>query len=152
MLKPGLYEQVISKSLGQELANDINKVKVISPIDTAEASTILSKYIGEVIARGLENIKDNGGDIQGQVDLLNKIVNTIVTETGEVDLELFTVDERAEQLLALLDKENSVYALNEKAEIIRPQTSIAQSSLFTGAIYEPSMVIELKKKLHLLIE
>ena len=57
------------------------------------------------------------------------------------------MDERAEQLLALLDKQNSIYAVNSKAEIVRPETSIAQSSLFTGAVHEPQMFTELKKEI-----
>lgn len=147
MLKLGLYEQVISKGLGQVLEKETDKVKVTIPIDSEEASKILSKYIEEAIAQGLENIKDSGGSILEQVHLVNKIVNTIISETGEAELESFEVDERAEQLLALLEKKNSVYALNEKSEIIRPITSIAQSSLFTGAIHEPSMVTEFKKEI-----
>ena len=58
-----------------------------------------------------------------------------------------TVAERAEQLLALFDKKNSILSLDEKAAIIRPETSIAQSSLFTGAIHEPQMFSELKKEI-----
>lgn len=58
-----------------------------------------------------------------------------------------SVAERAEQLLALFDKKNNIFALNEKAEITRPETSIAQSSLFTGAIHEPQMFTELKKEI-----
>lgn len=58
-----------------------------------------------------------------------------------------TVAERAEQLLALFDKKNSILSLDEKAAIIRPETSIAQSSLFTGAIHEPQMFTELKKEI-----
>lgn len=147
MLKSGLYEQVINKGLGKELDEDTDKLKFTAPIDDAEASKTLAKYIAEVIEKGLENVKDNGGDLQTQVGLINKIVSTIIQETGEAALDMLTVDERAEQLLALLDKKNSIYALNEKAEIIRPETSIAQSSLFTGAIHEPSMYTELKKEI-----
>ena len=58
-----------------------------------------------------------------------------------------SVAERAEQLLALFEKKNSVFAIDEKAAIIRPETSIAQSSLFTGAIHEPQMYTELKKEI-----
>ena len=58
--------------LGQEHDKDKDILKVISsPIDPEEASKILSKYIEEVIAQGLENLKDNGGDLQGQVKLVN---------------------------------------------------------------------------------
>ena len=66
---------------------------------------------------------------------------------GEAAFDTLTVDERAEQLLALIDKENTIFALDEKAQIIRPETSIAQSSLFTGAVHEPSMYSELKKEI-----
>ena len=37
--------------------------------------------------------------------------------------------------------------MDEKAQVIRPETSIAQSSLFTGAIHEPQMYTELKKEI-----
>ncbi len=147
MLKPGLYEQVISKKLAQIIENDTENLKVTTPIDNEEASKILSKYLEEIIVQGLENIKDNGGNIVEQVNFINRIVDTIANETGEVELKSFQIDKRAEQLLAFLEKKNSIFALNEKAEIIRPVTSIAQSSLFTGAVHEPSMVSELKKEI-----
>jgi superfamily II DNA or RNA helicase len=147
MLKSGLYEQVINKELGQELDADTDKLKSTALIDSEEAPKVLAKYITEVIEKGLENVKDSGGDLQMQVKLINRIVNTIVCETGEVAIDGLAVDMRAEQLLALLEKKNSVYALNEKIKIVRPETSIAQSSLFTGAVHEPSMYTELKKEI-----
>lgn len=146
MLKDGIYEQVINKELDQ-LLNETEKIKQVSAIDKAEASKILSKYITEVIEKGLDNIIDNGGDINTQVSLVNKIINTITNETKEADFDAKSVADRAEQLLALYDKQNSILALNEKAEITRPETSIAQSSLFTGAIHEPQMYTELKKEI-----
>lgn len=147
MLKPGLYEQVINKQLGQELDKAVDKLKSTAPIDTAEASKVLAKYISEIVEKGLDNVKDNGGDIQTQIDLANKLVQTIISETQDAAFDALSIDQCAEQLLALLSKQNTVYAVNEKAEIIRPKTSIAQSSLFTGAIHEPGMSTELKKEI-----
>lgn len=146
MLKNGLYEQIISKALDSELSAT-DKLSKVAPIDTAEASKVLAKYISEIIEKGLNNVRDNGGDISAQVELVNKIVATIIEETDEADFDELSVAERAEQLLALFDKQNSILALDEKAEIIRPETSIAQSSLFTGAIHEPQMFTELKKEI-----
>jgi superfamily II DNA or RNA helicase len=146
MLKPGLYEQVINKLIADELACT-DKRKETAPIDAAEASKILAKYICEIIEKGLENVKDNGGNTVAQVYLINKLIDLVRTETNESTFDSLSVDERAEQLLALLEKTNSIYALDEKAEIVRPETSIAISSLFTGAVKEPSMFSELKKEI-----
>ena len=146
MLKPGLYEQVINKIISQELDSTDKLIKT-APIDNAESSKVLAKYISEIIEKGLENVKDNGGDIESQVTLINKLIEIIKIETKEADFDALSVDERAEQLLALLNKTNTIYALDEKAEIVRPETSLAISSLFTGAVHEPSMFSELKKEI-----
>ena len=146
MLKEGLYEQIINKSLDAELATT-DKLSKTAPIDSAEASKVLAKYVAEVVEKGLDNLVDNGGDVNAQVALANRIITTIVSETKEKEFDEMSVAQRAEQLLALFDKRNSILALDEKAEIIRPETSIAQSSLFTGAIHEPQMYTELKKEI-----
>lgn len=146
MLHDGLYEQVINKELDSELATT-DKLSQTAPIDSAEAAKVLSKYVAEIVEKGLENVLDNGGDISSQVELVNRIVATVVAQTREADFDRKSVAERAEQLLALLDKRNSVFALDEKAQITRPETSIAMSSLFTGAVHEPQMYTELKKEI-----
>lgn len=147
MLKDGLYEQVINNKLDTELAECADKLSTTASIDKAEASKVLSKYLTEVVEKGLDNIIDNGGDISSQVDLVNKIVSVIKDETRESDFSEMSVAERAEQLLSLFDKKNSLLALNENANVVRPESSIAQSSLFTGAIHEPQMYTELKKEI-----
>ena len=146
MLHNGLYEQIINKGLDAELSVT-DKLSQTAPIDSAEASKVLSKYVAEIVEKGLNNVKDNGGNLTSQVELVNRIVSTIMTETKEADFDTLSVAERAEQLLALFDKKNNVPALDERAEIIRPETSIAQSSLFTGAVHEPQMFTELKKEI-----
>jgi hypothetical protein len=131
MLRDGLYEQVINKGLDTKLAIS-DKLSQTAPIDTAEASKVLAKYVAEVVERGLDNLRDNGGDLNDQVALANQIITTIQAETKEADFVSLSVAERAEQLLALFDRQNSIWTLDEKAQVIRPETSIAQSSLFTG--------------------
>ena len=146
MLHDGLYEQIISKALDHEL-NRSDKIIDAAPIDGAEAARVLSKYVAEIVEKGLQNVKDNGGDVASQVELVNRIVATIEAETHEQSFDAMSVAERAEQLLALFDKKNNIFALNEKAKIVRPETSISQSSLFTGAVHEPQMYTELKKEI-----
>lgn len=146
MLPTGLYEQIISKALDRELAIS-GKRSQTARIDEAEAAKVLAKYVAEIVEKGLENVKDNGGNLNDQVDLVNQIVSTIIGETKEAAFEGLSVAERAEQLLALFDTKNTIQALDERAEIVRPETSIAQSSLFTGAVHEPQMYSELKKEI-----
>ncbi len=146
MLQDGLYEQIINKGLDAALS-ETDKLSQTAPIDSAEASKVLAKYVSEVVEKGLANVRDNGGNLEAQIELVNRIVSTIMSETKEADFDSLSVADRAEQLLALLDTKNNTVALTGKAELIRPETSIAQSSLFTGAIHEPQMFTELKKEI-----
>jgi len=151
MLKQGLYEQVINKHFKQELDVAKDMVKDIAPIDDAEVSTVLARYITEIIEKGLNNVRDNGGEVADQINLSNQIISLIEQVTSEAYFASLIVNQntnqRAEQLLAILSKDNSIYAVNERAGIIRPESSIAQSSLFTGAIHEPQLYTELKKEI-----
>ena len=95
MLHDGLYEQVINKGLDKELAST-DKLSQTAPIDTAEASKVLAKYVAGVVERGLDNLRDNGGDLNAQVALTNQIITTIMAETKEADFDALSVAERAE--------------------------------------------------------
>ena len=148
MLNPGLYEQVINSQI-KALLQEIPEVrKSVAQIDQAEASKVLTQYLSEIIQKGLDNVSDNGGGITAQVALINKVVETITKTTQETDFAQMSVDERAEQLMALLGENDvDIHAGKTAAKLIRPETSIAQSSLFTGAIHEPQMFSELKKEI-----
>lgn len=148
MLHPGLYEQVINNQLDTELSAVAEARKSTAPIDKAEASKVLSQYLSEVIESGLDNVRDNGGDLSAQIELTNQIVTLIQNQTKEADFASLGVAQRAEQLLALLRESDPRLAAGKSAkDVDRPETSIAQSSLFTGAIHEPQMFTELKKEI-----
>ena len=148
MLQPGLYEKVINTALNSELSEIPDARKSVAPIDRAEASKVLAQYLADVVQKGLENVLDNGGDISAQIGLANQIVDLIQNTTQEADFAALSVDQRAEQLLALLREQDPRLAVGKTAaDLSRPETSIAQSSLFTGAIHEPQMYTELKKEI-----
>ena len=148
MLNFGLYEQVINNQLNSELAEIPEARKAIAPIDKAEASKVLAQYLADVVQKGLDNVLDNGGDLSAQIALTNQIVSLIQNTTKEADFASLGVDQRAEQLLALLREADPRLAVGKTAaDLSRPETSIAQSSLFTGAIHEPQMYTELKKEI-----
>ncbi len=148
MLHHGLYEQVINNALNSELAEIPEACKAVAPIDKAEASKVLAQYLADVVQKGLDNVLDNGGDLSAQIALTNQIVSLIQNTTKEADFASLGVDQRAEQLLALLREADPRLAVGRTAaDLSRPETSIAQSSLFTGAIHEPQMYTELKKEI-----
>lgn len=148
MLHHGLYEQVINNALNSELAEIPEACKAVAPIDKAEASKVLAQYLADVVQKGLDNVLDNGGDLSAQIALTNQIVSLIQNTTKEADFAALGVDQRAEQLLALLREADPRLAVGRTAaDLSRPETSIAQSSLFTGAIHEPQMYTELKKEI-----
>ena len=145
MLKRGLYEQVINKSLDRELECSDDIVTSTGKLDGAEAPQILSHYISELVEKGLRQVSSD--DISGQLSLANRIVSAIADVTGDSDFDGMSVAERAEQLLAVAEKKNTLTAVTGEFSLVRPETSLAASSLFTGSIHEPSMMSELKKEI-----
>ena len=144
MLESGLYEQIINKELAELIDNTKSKEFGTVSIDNAEAAKVLSRYIADIIEKSLDNVADNGGDVNRQIELANKIVRTIISESGDDSFNDLSVDERAEQLFSVLDK---MHTGTSKTSLPRPETSIARSSLFTGAVHEPQMFTELKKEI-----
>lgn len=143
MLKPGIYEQVINKLIAKEIDSSINgHIVKKGPIDAEEAAKVLANYLAEVILQGLANIKDKGGKLGDQIAVCNGLINTMVARLGDVTLADLAVDRRAQLRLAFLEMQNLAHAANEKADIVRPVTSLAASSLFTGSVHEPSMFSE----------
>ena len=143
MLKPGLYETVLTQSLQKELDANTDIFSEISPIDEAEAAKILAKYLAESIEKKLDQVKEHG--IKSQIALVNKITASLWE--NEIDVDASMVDNEAQQLLGLVERTNSRYAIDKKARLIRPETSISMSSLFTGAIREPQLYSELNKEI-----
>ena len=147
MLRPGIYEQLIDRRLAQELDQLPENQKATAAIDQAEASSVLSQYVADVVRKALERMHDGKSELPDQVALVNQLV-AIVGEVAEEDIDGITVDERAQQLLALIGEKDPRIALGKSAkDVIRPETSLAQSSLFTGAVHEPQMFSELKKEI-----
>jgi len=146
MVKPGIYEQVINKDLAIAISNKPDYLPFTAEIDSAEAPKVLSNYLATVLEKGLLSINSEDG-LGEHVCLINEIVNIIARATGDKQFEGLSVDARAEQLLALIDKKNSLLSIEEKFIAPRPVTSISMSSLFTGAEKEPSLVTELKKEI-----
>lgn len=144
MLKPGLYEQVINKDISEKLDTS-EQIIDKRDIDKAEAPQILSGYLSEIIEKGLSRFGSD--DIEKKLELANKIVKAITETTGDSEFDGMSLEERAEQLLAVAEMKNNADSVKNKITMLRPETSMATSSLFTGAVHEPQMMSELKKEI-----
>ena len=140
MLHPGLYEKLINTETAEALSQIPEERKATASVDTAEAPAVLSEYVADAVRKSLEDLGEH--EPEKQVALVNNIIS-LLGHKGQ------TVEEPAEQLTALLDEKDARIA-NGKAtanDLVRPETSIAMSSLFTGAVHEPAMFAELKKEI-----
>ena len=148
MLQPGLYEQVVNEKLGSELDSLPAQRRATTAIDKAEAAQVLAQYLAEVAQKGLDDLADKGGDVAAQIELVNQLIRTIEHTTQEADFAPLRIDSRAEQLLALLRENDPLLVMGKTAgDLPRPETPLARSSLFTGALNEPQMFSELKKEI-----
>ena len=97
----------------------------------------------------MDNLLDQKGGVEGQVNLANKIIQLVREYTGDDYYEEKSITGNGKQLLGLLDAKHPDLAVGKKIEniIVRPETSVAVSSLFTGARNEPPMFSELKKEI-----
>ena len=141
MLRPGLYEQLISRALRRELDAVPPARRATAPVDPAEAAEVLSRYVAEATRRALTGLGEGRG-LADQIGLVNRMIGLLPEPEDE------RVDGRAEQLTALLAEGDPALALGRTAgDLARPETSLAQSSLFTGAAHEPQMFSELRKEI-----
>lgn len=151
MLKQGIYEEIINKQIKNELSSlntdsfEIEK----GNLDVEEARKFLASYISNVTRKALHYVRDNELDdkeaILKQIATCNEIIMTLSSTLGDEELAKMQIDEAGEVLQSIYSKLNSVKSI-KKEKTIRPVTSIAESSLFTGASLEPNMLNELKKK------
>ncbi len=146
MLKPGLYEKVVNKDISNEIETSRQKMLIEKKqIDGVQEPRILSGYLARVIERGLELLPEN--ERARRLELVNRIVQDVISLTGDDDFSGMCVNDPAELLLAAALKMNNPDVMNGKISIPRPETSLAQSSLFTGAEHEPQLITELKKEI-----
>ena len=163
-MKTGLYEQLISNEL-HDLLEEMSEAGVRSesaPLDSAESSQRLTEYLAGVLRSRLDAIADKEDHLPRQVELVNRVIDLIgeagdphnapraacetIVPPQQIDAPN-AVHEPAQQLLAIERERNSVAAINCRLTAVRPETSISQSSLFTGAVREPQMFSELKREI-----
>ncbi|MHB8076696.1 DUF3427 domain-containing protein [Desulfosporosinus fructosivorans] len=158
----GLYEQIINGIILENLNKVDQKLvtKDTQPLDSAESSKILADYLTRILREIFDYIDEGNTIVRDRVNLCNGILQYIseCIQKGSFSfkkdeatlkrVKSFLIQQDAQMLLSLVDKKaNRQTALLGSEKIVRPDTSISENSLFTGAVHEPSMVSELKKEI-----
>lgn len=151
MLKQGIYEQIITQQLHQELANTDLDIKIgRTPIDVEEARKMLSSYISSVTRNALKHVrhqeKNDHDALLKQIETCNEVIDTLSRNLDQQEFNSLKISEEAEVLTHIYSRVNSVRSIQQQ-EVVRPVTPISESSLFTGSSYEPNMLGELKKEI-----
>ena len=159
-LVPGIYEQIINSEV-KKLLNSLKDELVYSrSIDPAEASKILSLYVSSLLHEALEYISDKSrkeDKINKQISFVNSVISNINRELQTsrdpsefIDLLLDKeIDPAGQELLSIIDEHDPrLLDKNFKVKNInRPDTSILESTLFTGYESGIKLYCELKKEI-----
>ena len=101
MLKPGLYEQIISQSLSRELASVSDACKHVEKLDAAEAPQALAGYVAEAVRATLEAMPSGVEEQSAQrIALVNEVLDVLARQREDIGEK--SVDDRAEKLLQIL--------------------------------------------------
>ena len=137
---------MLSVELDKALNGIGEECRYTENIGAEEAPSILAAYVEKIIKAGLEVIQEKTDSVSKQVDLVNRIIGVVnsCTEGSGEDI----LSEKAEQLKAIL-LDDPMTKLTDKTakDLIRPETSISMSSLFTGAHREPNLYTEINKEI-----
>lgn len=153
MLHKGIYEEIINKALQEELtALDPTLTGLVKgKLDEEDANKFLSAYIASITRKALKHMRENEKNkneaLLKQIKACNQLINVLSEVLSDEEFKLLQIDHAGEVLEEVYSKINTPRSLHKKQRTNRPVTSIAESSLFTGAVAEPSMLNELKQEI-----
>ena len=146
-MKNGIYEEIINNKILKEIENKellIGKEK----LDSEEAKNILTQYIANITKTALkyirDDIKDSNEYLLKQIEICNHMIEVLKENLQDKEFEELKISESAEVLTYVYSRMNNA---NFNNEVIRPETSISRTSLFTGSKREPNLNEEMKKEI-----
>lgn len=144
-LFPGIYEQVISEYLASKLSGPEKEGRVLKdPLARFDPQNVLARHTAKILRNALMSADEQHIPLAEQVRICNRLIGHLAAELRDETLEQCAITPDAEVLLALAERNPSALKF---AAPTRPETSIAQSSLFTGSPKEPGLVNELRKEI-----
>ena len=138
-IQPGLYEQLITQALKQELDKLDKELKSITDrVDPEESHGVLARYMEHYLAGILARVKGRDKLVK-QIALCNELILSACNaiEKDQAGHEL--IDLAGRRLLQVFDP-----AL---ANSPRPETPLSVGALLTATSGDPSLVSQLKQEM-----
>ncbi len=146
MLKPGIYEQVINQLIYDEIKSLDTANVSKAEIGGEEASGMLASYLAETIEKYLQLLREKGASISELISLLNRSLESLGLRKIGMDMNPFFIHGAGEKLLSVSGGVTGGDPMLEDHTVIRPESSISRSSLFTGSLGEPPLYSELRRE------
>ncbi|MBU1171857.1 MAG: DUF3427 domain-containing protein [Proteobacteria bacterium] len=137
-LYPGLYDALVDCSLQELLASNPELRIVLDKIDHEEQPARYASFVSKFLEQALRVIDDP----EKRLSLCNRIIELMSGTEGMEYLENRKLVSGRKTLLLEITPPN--YG---RPGIPRPQTSVVESSLFTGSPMEPQLVHELMEEM-----
>ena len=151
MMQTGIYEQIITLVLKQQLDKLPSDYINLEALDSADSHDFLAQYIYKVLTQGLAQVRPESGlknesdknasRIQRQILICNEIINSL-HNSGVEGFENTKISPEANRLLSIIQDAPTI-----KQPPIRPDTPLALGALLTGTRQDPSLVSQLKKEI-----
>ena len=145
----GIYENPVSEELSKTLLEMDKKQVHYEKLDPEETPHVLTEYFSHILESCLRSLilkNKRSLSLKRQIDFVNDLLREVKVKFGNLEgIEIVNNDELLKAIL--LDDSLDNVTKTDAKELIRPESSIAATSLFTNSPTEPSLVTELNKEI-----
>ena len=134
----GIYEALLDELLQDALGQHPELRSVFGKIDQEDQPAIYASFVAKVIEQALREEKDP----EKRLDICNRILGQVASEPGLSHLAKRRLVQEKKPILLEITPSN--YG---SSRVARPQTSLTESSLFTGSPQEPQLAHELLEEM-----
>ncbi|MBO0696895.1 MAG: DUF3427 domain-containing protein [Zavarzinella sp.] len=139
-MKPGLYDQLLTLALQQDLDRlGDPRLFTLAPVDPEDSHAAVAQFVEHLMADGL--LMYRGAEAADrQRRLVGRIIGALGEELGAAWADRLNISTPLRRLLA-------VHATPLGQTLDRPDTPLARSALLTGTRLDPSLGSQLRKEL-----
>jgi hypothetical protein len=100
-MKPGLYEQLLTLALQEDLEGMADpRLYAVAPVDAEDAHTVVAQFLEHILANGLATFR-GGESAERQQRLVERIVATLTEELGQDWTHRLSIATPLRRLLAI---------------------------------------------------